>query len=111
MFGRGSRPNVSGRLMQAYTASGPELVRIEMSGLEGKPIPVALYMPDADLSRWPSTEVRSWSRNYLSIPVDGIPNFTRIPQVWFWMVRHYRTAESLMPGMVGVVRDDSRASR
>jgi hypothetical protein len=111
MFGLASRRNVAGGLMQAYTASGPDLVRIEMSGLEGRPIPAALYMPDADLSHWSSAEVRSWSRNYLSIPVDGIPNFTRIPEVWFWMVRHYRTAEPLVPGVVGLVRDESRASR
>jgi hypothetical protein len=97
--------------MQAYTASGPELVRIEMSGLDGKPIPAALYMPDADLSHWSKQETQSWSRNYLSIPVDGIPNFTRIPEVWFWMVRHYHTSQQLMPGIVGLVRDDSRASR
>jgi hypothetical protein len=111
MFGLAARRNVAGGLMQAYTASGPDLVRIEMSGLEGRPIPAALYMPDADLSHWSSTEVRSWSRNYLSMPVDGIPNFTRIPEVWFWMVRHYRTCETLMPGVVGLVRDDTRAAR
>ncbi len=111
MFGLASRRNVAGGLMQAYTASGPDLVRIEMSGLEGRAIPAALYLPDADLSHWSSTEVRNWSRNYLSIPVDGIPNFTRIPEVWFWMMRHYRSSESLMPGVVGLVRDDTRASR
>ena len=111
MFGLTSRRNVAGGLMQAYTASGPELVRIEMAGLEGKSIPAALYMPDADLGHWSRAETQAWSRNYLSIPVDGIPNFTRIPEVWFWMVRHYRTAEQLMPGVVGLVRDDSRASR
>lgn len=111
MFGLAARRNVAGGLMQAYTASGPDLVRIEMSGLQGKPIPAALYMPDADMNHWSSAEVHSWSRNYLSIPVDGIPNFTRIPEVWFWMVRHYRTAESIVPGVVGLVRDDTRASR
>ena len=111
MFGLASRRNVAGGLMQPYTASGPDLVRIEMSGLEGRNVPAALYLPDADVHQWSLSEVRSWSRNYLSIPVDGIPNFTRIPEVWFWMVRHYRTGEPLLPGVVGLVRDDSRASR
>ena len=111
MFGLAAQRNVAGGLMQAYTASGPDLVRIEMAGLQGKSIPAALYMPDADLGHWSKEETQVWSRNYLSIPVDGIPNFTRIPEVWFWMVRHYHTAEQLMPGVVGVVRDDSRASR
>jgi hypothetical protein len=111
MFGLASQRNVAGGLMQAYTASGPDLVRIEMAGLEGRQIPAAIYMPDADLNHWSREETQAWSRNYLSIPVDGIPNFTRIPEVWFWMVRHYRTEQQIMPGVVGVVRDDSRASR
>jgi hypothetical protein len=111
MFGLAAQRNVAGGLMQAYTASGPDLVRIEMAGLEGKSIPAALYMPDADFGHWSKEETQAWSRNYLSVPVDGIPNFTRIPEVWFWMVRHYRTEQQLMPGVVGVVRDDSRASR
>lgn len=111
MFGLAARRNVAGGLMQAYTASGPELTRIEMSGLDGKPIPAALYLPDADLGHWSREETQAWSRNYLSMPVDGIPNFTRTPEVWLWMVRHYRTAEQLMPGVVGLVRDDSRAGR
>lgn len=111
MFGLASQRNVAGGLMQAYTASGSDLVRIEMAGLEGKSIPAALYMPDADLGHWSKEETQAWSRNYLSIPVDGIPNFTRIPEVWFWMVRHYRTEQQLMPGVVGLVRDDTRSSR
>ncbi len=97
--------------MQAYTASGPYLSRLEISGLEGKSIPAALYLPDDDYSHMSEAEVARWSRNYLSVPVDGISNFTRIPEVWFWMVRHYRTAEQLTPGVVGLQRDDSRASR
>jgi hypothetical protein len=111
MFGLAARRNVAGGLMQAYTASGPELTRIEMTGLNGKPIPAALYLPDADLGHWSREEAQAWSRNYLSMPVDGIPNFTRTAEVWLWMVRHYRTAQQLMPGVVGLVRDDSRASR
>ena len=97
--------------MQAYTASGPYLTRMEISGLDGKRIPAALYMSDADMNHWPKSEVQVWSRNYLSIPVDGIPNFTRTPEVWFWMVRHYRSAEQLMPGVLGLQRDDLRAAR
>ncbi len=110
MFGLAARRNVAGGLMQAYTASGPDLVRLEMSGLDGKSIPAALYLTDADMNHWPAAEIQTWSRNYLSMPVDGIPNFTRIPEVWFWMVRHYRMAEQLTPGVVGLQRDDSRAS-
>ncbi|MFZ0793376.1 MAG: hypothetical protein WAM65_06370 [Candidatus Korobacteraceae bacterium] len=111
MFGLAARRDVAGGLMQAYTASGPYLSRLEISGLEGKSIPAALYLPDDDYSHMSEAEVARWSRNYLSVPVDGISNFTRIPEVWFWMVRHYRAAEQLTPGVVGLQRDDSRTSR
>ena len=111
MFGLAARRNVAGGLMQAYTASGPVLSQLEITGLEGKSIPAALYLPDDDFSHMSEAEARRWSRNYLSVPVDGIPNFTRIPEVWFWMLRHYRTSQQLSPGVVGLERDDSRASR
>lgn len=111
MFGMAARRNVAGGLMQAYTASGPYLSRLEIAGLEGKPIPAAIYLPDDDYSHMSPAETARWSRNYLSVPVDGIPNFTRTPEVWFWLVRHYRAAEELSLGVVGLQRDDSRAAR
>ncbi len=110
MFGLVSRRNVAGGLMQAYTASGPLLSQIELSGLQRTPA-AALYLPDADLNHWSQADVARWSRNYLSMPVDGIPNFTRTPEVWFWMVRHYRSVQQLSPGVVGLERDDSRSAR
>ncbi len=111
MFGLAAHRNVEGGLMQAYTASGPYLSRLEISGLEGRAIPSALYLPDADYRRMSPAELARWSRNYLSVAVDGIPNFTRAPEVWFWLVRHYRSAEQLTPGVVGLLRDDSRPLR
>jgi hypothetical protein len=111
MFGLASRRNVAGGLMQAYTASGPYLSQLEIAGLDGKPIPAALYMPDDDYTHMSQAELAQWSRNYLSVPVDGIPNFTRTPEVWFWLVRRYRAAERLMPGVVALQREDSRPSR
>ena len=95
MFGLAARRNVAGGLMQAYTASGPYLSRLEIAGLEGKPIPAALYLPDDDYTHMSQAEMARWSRNYLSVPVDGIPNFTRTPEVWFWLVRHYRTCRRI----------------
>ena len=111
MFGLAARRNVAGGLMQAYTASGPYLSRLEIAGLEGKPIPAALYLPDDDYTHMSQAEMARWSRNYLSVPVDGIPNFTRTPEVWFWLVRHYRLAGELTTGVVPLQRDDSRAAR
>jgi len=111
MFGLAARRNVAGGLMQAYTASGPYLSRLEIAGLEGKTIPAALYLPDDDYSHMSRAETARWSRNYLSVPVDGIPNFTRTPEVWFWMVRRYRLADEPTPGVVALQRDDSRTAR
>ncbi len=111
MFGMAARRNVAGGLMQAYTASGPYLSRLEIAGLEGKPILAALYLPDDDYTHMSEPEIARWSRNYLSVPVDGIPNFTRTPEVWLWLVRHFRSTEELSPGVIGLQRDDSRAAR
>ncbi len=111
MFGLASRRNVAGGLMQAYTASGAYLSQLEIAGLERTPAAAALYLPDADLNHWPQAEVARWSRNYLSVPVDGVPNFTRAPEVWFWTLHHYRTVQPLTPGVVGLERDDSRITR
>ena len=111
MFGLASRRNVAGGLMQAYTASGAYLSQLEIAGLERTPPAAALYLPDADLNHWSHADVARWSRNYLSVPVDGVSNFTRAPEVWFWTLRHFRTVEPLTPGVVGLERDDSRAAR
>jgi hypothetical protein len=43
--------------------------------------------------------------------VDGVSNFTRAPEVWFWTLRHFRTVQLLTPGVVGLERDDSRVTR
>jgi len=110
MFGVASGRNVAGGLMQPYTASGPYLSQLEISGLAGKAIPAALYLTDPDYRHMSQAQVERWSHNYQSVPVDGIPNFTRVPEVWMWMVKHYRFAEQLYPGVVGLLRDDARAS-
>ena len=110
MLGLTARRNVAGGLIQPYTASGPYLSRLEISGLEGRPIPAALFFTEVDYQRMSQAEVARWSRNYLSVPVDGVLNFTRAPEIWFWMVQHYHCAQQLSAGVVGLLRDDSRSS-
>jgi hypothetical protein len=110
-FGIASRRNVAGGLMQPYTASGAELARLEIAGLERAPAPAALYLPDPDLSHWSNHEIAYWRNLDLSLPVDGVANFTRTPEVWFWLLHHYRSEQQLSLGVVGLRRDDSRASR
>jgi hypothetical protein len=110
-FGLASGRNVAGGLMQPYTASGPYLVQLEIAGLERANAPAGLYLPDPDLSHWSSTEVAYWRNLDLSLPVDVVANFTRAPEVWFWLLHHYRSEQELSRGVFGLRRDDSRASR
>jgi hypothetical protein len=92
IFGIASRRNVAGGVLQSYLVSGPYLSQVDIAGLERAAAPVGLYLPDGNLST----------------PVDGIPNFTRSPEVWLWMFRHYRGEQELVPGIFGLQRDDSR---
>jgi hypothetical protein len=111
MFGIASRRNVAGGLMQPYTASGTDLAQLEIAGLERVPAPAGLYLPDPDLEHLSNSEI-TYRRNLdLSLPVDGVANFTRTPEVWFWLLRHYRSERQLSAGVLGLRRDDSRASR
>jgi hypothetical protein len=110
-FGIASRRNVAGGLMQPYTASGVDLAQLEIAGLERAPAPAGLYLPDPDLSHWSDREIAYWRNLDLSLPVDGVANFTRAPEVWFWLLYHYRSEQQLSMGVVGLRRDDSRASR
>jgi hypothetical protein len=111
MFGIATRRNVAGGLMQPYTASGEELARLEIAGLERAPAPAGLYLPDPDLSHWSNGEIANWRNLDLSLPVDGVANFTRTPEVWFWLLHHYRLEQELSPGVLGLRRDDSRTTR
>ena len=43
--------------------------------------------------------------------MDFVPSFTRSPDVWFYLVRHYRSEGSPAAGVLGLVRDDSRDAR
>ena len=110
-FGIASRRNVAGGLMQPYTASGVDLAQLEIAGLERAPATAGLYLPDPDLSHWSDREIANWRNLDLSLTVDGVANFTRTPEVWFWLLHHYRAEQQLSPGVFGLRRDDSRASR
>ncbi len=110
-FGIAARRTVAGGLMQAYTASGPYLSQLEIAGLEKAPAPAGFYLPDADMRDLSNTDLIHWRSLDLSLPVDGTYNFTRTPEVWFWMLQHYRAEGQLSAGVFGLLRDDSRASR
>ncbi len=95
IMGMASGRNVASGVMQANLASGPYLSQVAIAGMEQVPAPVGLYFPDGPLS----------------FPIDDVTHFTRTPDVWFWIFRHYRSQEEIIPGVFGLLRDDSRASR
>jgi hypothetical protein len=91
-FGIVSGRDIAGGLLQTYLASGPYLSQVEIYGLERSAPPAGLYLPEGDLS----------------IPIDGVSNFTRSPEVWLWIRDHYRADQQVTPGVLGLVRDDNR---
>jgi hypothetical protein len=103
IFGIASQQNVAGGVMQSYLVSGPYLSQLEISGLERASAPVGLYLPDTDPNLGTDRDA--------SYAIDGVANFTRSPQVWFWILRHYRSEQQLLPGIFQLQRDDSRAYR
>lgn len=94
IFGIASRRSVAGGVLQSYLVSGEYLSRLDIGGLEAAAAPVGLCLPDGDHSRL----------------IDGVPNFTRSPEVWLWTFRHYRKEDQLFHGIYGLLRDDSRAA-
>lgn len=95
IMGMASGRNVASGVMQANLASGPYLSQVAIAGMERVPAPVGLYFPDGPLS----------------FPIDEVSHFTRTPDVWFWIWRHYRSPEEIAPGVFGLQRDDARARR
>src|ERR1022692_3643473 len=110
-YGLAARRNVAGGLMQAYTASGSYLSQLEIAELDRTAPPSGLYFPDADLGQFTTTAQNRWRESDRSLLVDGITNFTRTPEVWFWLQRHYRAGQTISEGVVGLRRDDSRTAR
>jgi len=95
IFGIASGRNVAGGVLQSFLASGPYLSQFDIAGYRRAAAPAGLYFPDGDLS----------------IAIDGVSNFTRTPDVWLWLNRHYRSEQELSPGMFDLLRDESRATR
>ena len=102
MFAVAARRDVAGGVEQSFLANGDYLSKFDIAGMERVLAPVALYFRDAG-----PTETASF---ILSQPIDEVSNFSRTPEVWLWVFRHYRAAQPLAPGVVGLLRDDARPS-
>jgi len=95
LFGIASRRQVAGGVLQSYLVNGEYLAGLDLDGLRRSRPSLALYLPDGGLS----------------LPIDGIPNFTRSPEVWLYLLQHYRTEGSPVTGALGLTRDDGREAR
>lgn len=91
-FGATSRHQVAGGMLQSYLVNGDYLTSLELDGLSKASPPFGLYLPDGIMSE----------------AIDGVPNFTRSPDLWFYLLRHYRSETSPVSGVVGLMRDDGR---
>lgn len=91
-FGLMSRRKVAGGVLQSYVVNGSYLTDLEVSGLQKAKPPFGLYFPDG----------------ILSTAIDSVPNFTRSPEVWFYLFRHYRDGGSFVPGITALIRDETR---
>ena len=91
-FGFTSHHQVAGGVLQSYLVNGEYLAGLELAGLERSRPPFALYLPDGIISHG----------------VDAVPNFTRSPEVWFYLLQHYHADTTSPAGTVGLLRDDSR---
>lgn len=100
-FGLASRHQVAGGLLQSYIANGEYLTDLELAGLRRANSVFALYFPDRGVT----------PDGIISVGVDDVPNFTRSPDVWFYLLQHYGAAGSPAPGVLGLTRDDSRAAQ
>ena len=94
-FGLASRRQVAGGVLQSYLVNGEYLTGVELAGLRRSQPTAALYFPDG----------------VTSVPVDSVPNLTRSPDLWLYLLRHYRLDESPATGALSLVRDDARQGR
>lgn len=94
-FGLLTRHQVSGGLMQGYLANGQYLTNLELEGLRAVEPSVGLYFADKLVSQ----------------VLDGVPNFTRSPEIWLYYARHFRQERQLATGVSGLLRDDGREGR
>src|SRR5437879_11381074 len=80
-----------------YTAGGKYLTDRQLEALQRDKPPVGIYSADG-YAFWP------WR-------VDGVSNFTRTPEVWLYLQRHYKREAEPEQGVLLLLRDESRQAR
>ena len=103
MFAVAARRDAAGAVEQSFLANGAYLSQFDIDGMKRANAPVGLFVRDAT--------PREYASPTLSLPIDDVSNFTRTPDVWFWVFRNYRADQPLAPGVIGLVRDETRVAR
>ena len=103
MFADAAHRNVAAGVEQSFLANGAYLSQFDIEGMSQGKAKVGLYFADAA-----PNELDSF---LMSVPIDNISSFTRTPDIWLWIFRHYRADQELAPGMLALRADDSRSSR
>ncbi len=98
-----ARTTVAGGVLQSYLVNGDFLTKLDLAGLRKANPRFGLYLPEAGPSFGASPP-----EGVYSYEMDGVPNFTRSPDVWFYLLRHYRADATPAPGIIGLLRDDAR---
>jgi len=83
----------TGGVLQSYAAHGDFLTNQQLASLQRDRPELAVYGVD---------DVTSWR-------MDDVSNFSRSPQVWFFLQRNYRFDSALALGFVGLRRDEERS--
>lgn len=102
-LGAMSRRTVASGVLQAYLVSGDYLTTLDLAGVRKTTPRFGLYFPEPDPSLGLNAPEAAYSYSF-----DLVPNFTRSPGIWFYLLRHYRAEPSVPPGVVALVRDDTR---
>lgn len=103
MFAVAARRDVAAGVEQSFLANGSYLSQVDISAMQHANAPAGMFFRDATPHEYAS--------GTLSLPIDDVSNFTRTPEVWFWVFRNYRADQPLASGVVGLIRDDSRAAK
>ena len=99
IYGVVARRRIAGDVEQNYSVGGNYLTKRYLQGWIREKPQVAIYSADG-LATSPALG-----------PLDGISNFTRSPELWFYLQQHYRQEAEPAPGVLLLRRDESRRAK
>lgn len=94
IYGDVTRRMVSGGTLQLNAAAGPYLTKRNLEGIEADNPPTAIYSVDN-----------------LAETIGGVPNFTRAPELWFYLQSHYQQETEIVPGIIALRSSQERQRR